>query len=110
MMHGKVLRHGGAGMHTRIGTFQVEAGALDAVVDLFRHTVVPAFSRHEGFLGYQCFVDRERGRMVGLSFWASLRDLEASATTASEGLARAAKLAAVTVGEPQVLEQAFHAP
>ena len=39
--------------HARMGTFEVPPAALDEVVALFRDRVVPAFSRHDGFLGYE---------------------------------------------------------
>lgn len=94
-------------MHTRIGTFDVAVDRLDALVELFRGPVFDAFSRHDGFLGYRAFVDRGRGRMVGLSFWASLADLQASEETARAARAQAAALGALTIGEPQLLEQAF---
>lgn len=53
-------------MHARLGTFEVSPDRLDEVVALFRGPVFEAFSKHKGFLGYQSYVDRERGRMVGL--------------------------------------------
>ena len=96
-------------MHARIGTFDVNPEQLDHVVALFRGSVFDAFSRHKGFLGYQSYVDRERGRMVGLSLWESLSDLQASSETARQAREQAAALGAVTVGEPQLMELAFDA-
>lgn len=96
-------------MHARIGTFEVAPQGLPAVVALFRDRVVPAFSKHEGFLGYEAYVDRERGRLVGISFWATRSALDASVETARRALAEAAALGATTVGEPQVFELAFDA-
>lgn len=96
-------------MHARIGTFDVKPDQLDQVVALFRGPVFEAFSTHKGFLGYQSYVDRERGRMVGLSLWESLSDLQASSDTARQAREQAAALGAVTVGEPQLLELAFDA-
>ena len=96
-------------MHARIGTFDVDPSRLDEVVALFRGPVFEAFSRHEGFIGYQSYVDRARGRMVGLSLWERLDDLEASAPTARHAREQAAALGAATVGEPQIVELAFDA-
>ena len=96
-------------MHARIGTFQIEALRLDQVVELFRGPVFDAFSRHKGFLGYQSYVDRAQGRMVGISLWESLGDLQASAEAARQAREQAVALGAVVVGEPQVLELAFDA-
>ena len=94
-------------MHVRIGTFEADPTQLDQVVALFRGPVFEAFSKHAGFLGYQSYVDRSRGRMVGLSLWRSMSDLEASSETARQARMQAAALGATTVGEPQILELAF---
>lgn len=96
-------------MHARVGTFEVNPNDLDKVIELFRGPVFEAFSRHRGFIGYQSYVDRDLGRMVGLSLWASLSDLQASAETARHAREQAAALGAAAVGEPQVLELAFDA-
>jgi quinol monooxygenase YgiN len=94
-------------MHARIGTFEMAPERLPAVVAFFRDQVVPAFSEHEGFVGYQAYVDRERGRIVGISLWTARAALEASAPTARRALAQAAALGAAVQGEPQVLELGF---
>ena len=96
-------------MFARIGTFDVSPDRLDSVVEHFRVEAVRAFSKHEGFLGYQSFVDRERGRIVGISRWISRACLDDSAGSARGVLARALELGAVIVGEPQILEEAFDA-
>ena len=96
-------------MHVRIGTFEVAPEGLAAVVAFFRDQIVPAFSKHEGFLGYEAYVDRERGRLVGISFWETRAALDASVETARRALAEAAALGARAVGEPQVYERAFDA-
>lgn len=96
-------------MHARIGTFAVPPQRLQDVVDFFRDRVVPAFSAHEGFLGYRAYVDRERGRLVGISLWATRAALDGSRDTARRALSEAATLGAVTVAEPEVLELAFDA-
>lgn len=82
---------------------------LQEVESLFQNQVVPAFSRHKGFLGYTAYVDRDRGRFVGISLWETRQDLEASAGTALEARNAAADLGAETIGEPQILEMAFDA-
>jgi quinol monooxygenase YgiN len=88
--------------------FEVSPLRLDAVAEHFRAEAIRVFSGREGFLGYQAFIDRDRGRMVGISRWRSLAALEAS-SEAGRGIIRGAlDLGAVMVGEPQVLEQAFN--
>lgn len=94
-------------MHARIGTFAAPPQQIDAVVAHFRDRVVAAFSAHQGFLGYRGYVDRERGRFVGISLWTTLAALEASVETARNALREAADLGAVTVAEPEILALAF---
>jgi quinol monooxygenase YgiN len=94
-------------MHARIGTFEAAPQALLEVVGFFRNRVVLAFSKHEGFLGYEAYIDRERGRFVGISLWATRSALDDSVETARLALREAAALGATTVGEPQILELAF---
>ena len=96
-------------MFVRIGIFDVSPDKLDSLVEHFRTEAVRAFSKHEGFLGYQSVVDRERGRMVGISRWASRGRLDASVESARGVIAKALELGAVIVGEPQVFEEAFDA-
>jgi len=96
-------------MHARIGTFEVSPQRLDDAVAFFRDRVAAAFSAHDGFLGYQGYLDRERNRFVGISLWTTRSALEASSETARRALREAADLGAVIVGEPQVLELAFDA-
>lgn len=94
-------------MHIRIATFDVNPSQLAAVVEHFRVEAIRVFSAHEGFLGYQAFMDPDRGRMVGMSRWRSLAELEASGESGRGIIRGAIELGAVMVGEPQILEQAF---
>ena len=96
-------------MHARIGTFEVEPLRLDQIVALFRGPVFDDVSRHQGFLGYHSYVDRARGRMVGISLWESLSDLQASSEAARQARERAVALGATVIGEPQIMELAFDA-
>ena len=94
-------------MYARIGTFKVNPAQLGAAVEHFRINAVEAFSSHDGFLGYQAYVDKKGGRIVGISRWTSREALEASGESARRILQRANELGAVIDGEPQVLEEAF---
>lgn len=100
---------GTTSMQARIGTFEASPESLEEVVNLFRDRVVPAFSKHAGFIGYQAYVDRAKGRFVGVSLWVSREALDASSETALRARNDAAALGAATIGEPQILEMAFDA-
>jgi quinol monooxygenase YgiN len=94
-------------MYARMGTFEMLPLNLGKVAALLRDQVVSAFSQHDGFLGYQAYVDRERGRLVGVSLWTTRSNLEASAETGRQAVKKAAELGAVVVGDMQILELAF---
>ncbi len=94
-------------MYARIGTFQVDAENLLPAIEYFKTNTIRAFSVHEGFLGYQAYINRDRGQIVGISHWKSREALEASQESASRFLKQANELGAHIIGEPQVLEEAF---
>lgn len=91
----------------RIGLFDVPPHQIASVVALFRERVAPAFAMHDGFLGYQAFVDENTGRYVGISYWASRTSLEDSSATASHAREQAAALGAQILGDPIVAREAF---
>lgn len=95
-------------MHVRIATFDVAPIQLEAVAEHFRVEAIRVFSIREGFLGYQAFIDRDRGRMVGISCWRSLAELEASSESGRGIIRGAVELGAAMVGQPQILEQIFN--
>lgn len=97
-------------MYARIGTFDVPAETIDQVVELFRTDAVPLFRTCDGFLGYRAYVDRARGRLIGISLWTTREALEASTEKARGAIARGEALGARLVGEPQILAQAFDEP
>ena len=96
-------------MHARVGTFDMPPSNLDEVAALLRDQVVSAFSDHDGFLGYQAYVDRERGRLVGISLWTTRAALEASGATGRQAVGKMAEFGATLAGEMQILELAFEA-
>ena len=97
-------------MYARIGTFDVPAETIDQVVELFRTDAVPLFRTCDGLLGYRAYVDRARGRLIGISLWTTREALEASTDKARGAIARGEALGARLVGEPQILAQAFDEP
>lgn len=94
-------------MYVRIATFDIPPAQLASVTEHFRIESIRVFASREGFLGYQAFVDPERGRMIGISRWRSLSELEASGETGRGIIEGAVPLGATIVGDPQILEQTF---
>lgn len=94
-------------MFGRLATFDVDPSRIDTVTEHFRVEAIRVFAAREGFLGYQAFVDRQRGRMIGISRWSTLAALEASGEVGRGIIEGAVRLGAVMVGEPQILEQTF---
>lgn len=91
----------------RIGIFEVAIDQMSAVVDLFRDRVTPTFASYDGFLGYSAFVDVSSGRYIGLSYWSTLANLEASDSAAKDARESAADLGARVIGEPIVAREEF---
>ncbi len=94
-------------MYARIATFEVNPEKLDVVAEHFRTESIRVFGALDGFLGYRAFVDRAHGRMIGVSRWNSLAELEASGDSGRGIIEGAFKLGVLMVGDPQIFEQAF---
>jgi hypothetical protein len=96
-------------MVRRFSFFAVAPELTDDVAAYFREHAVPQFSACKGFLGYQCFQVVGTAKLLGISRWSSLEDLQASTIVATQVLAGARAIGAVTLGEPQLLEELFDA-
>ena len=94
-------------MFVRIGTFAAPPAQMEELLALFKGRVFDAFSRLEGFLGYDAFVDGASGRFVGISKWATREALMLSEDTGRRSRREAEALGARWIGEPQILEMAF---
>ena len=58
-------------MFARVTTFEGPAERLEAGVRVFREDVVPWLRDATGFRGWIVLLDREDGRSLGLTFWAT---------------------------------------
>tara|TARA_B110000503_G_scaffold19237_1_gene28614 strand:- start:2489 stop:2812 length:324 start_codon:yes stop_codon:yes gene_type:complete len=94
-------------MYARIGTFKTSSAQIDAVIQDLRVNAVKAFSAHKGFLGYQAYVDKETGCIIGISRWNSRQALELTDESAKNILRMASELGAHVIGDPKILEEAF---
>jgi quinol monooxygenase YgiN len=86
-------------VHARVVTNQIRAGKIDEWLALIRDSIVAALKEQDGFLGFVALVDREHGKTIGCSMWASEA---AMALSESSGhyQAQIAKLGAVLESPP----------
>lgn len=68
----------GAKACTRCTWIQVEPAGVDAAIHAFKSSLLPELEKIEGFRSASLFVDRETGRGVGSTVWASREELESS--------------------------------
>jgi heme-degrading monooxygenase HmoA len=65
-------------MHARTGTLQVSPDKVDAVTDAIKERVNSDYPAQQGYKGFTLLADRGSGKLIGISFWESEGDLEAS--------------------------------
>ena len=74
-------------MYARVTTFSGPPERLEEGLRLFRENVMPWMRDVTGFRGFLALVDRERGRSLGITLWASeeaARDPQAGGTLRDE--------------------------
>lgn len=84
-------------MYMRVTTVQGDPGRIDDVVALVRDRAKPVVDRSEDGRGMSVFVDREKGRVVATSAWATEQAREASNADLAPLRDEAARLMAGTV-------------
>jgi hypothetical protein len=78
----------------RVTTYEGSPGQLDEGLRIFREEVIPWLRDASGFRGWIVLVDRDEGRSLGITFWATE---EAAADTDASGRSLREEVAA-TVG------------
>ena len=81
-------------MHARTGTFEVSPERIDDVVRRLEEEQIPRYREQQGYKGFTVLGSRETGKVIGVSFWKSEGDLEAS-----DELGRQARQAAAEAGQ-----------
>ena len=77
-------------MFARVTTFEGPPEQVEAAMAIYREEVVPWLKDATGFRGWIVLVDRERGRTMGLTFWATeeaMTDEETSGAVLRDDLA-----------------------
>lgn len=65
-------------MHARQTTVKADPHKVDAALEQVRNGVLPALRSADGFKGFTLMADRQRGTLVGISFFETSDQLEAS--------------------------------
>ncbi|WP_446224748.1 hypothetical protein ACTWPB_06300 [Nocardia sp. IBHARD005] len=68
----------GASACTRCTWVQVDPSGVDLAIQTFKSSLLPELEKIEGFRSASLFVDRETGRGVGSTVWASREELDNS--------------------------------
>lgn len=78
--------------HARSGSFQLSPDRVDDAIKAFASDQLPRYREQSGYKGFSLLVNRQSGKLLGVSFWKSEDDLEASdelGAEAREGLQHA---------------------
>jgi hypothetical protein len=79
-------------VYARSTTINAQRGSIDAGVAHIRDEVLPALMQLDGFVGLSMMLDRESGRCIATSAWASEDALRASAGQVGPVRSRAAEI------------------
>ena len=88
-------------MHARYSYLVVSPDKIDEVVTRPRDEQLPRIREQQGYKGFTVHADRSSGQVVGVSYWESEADLQASEEVGDEAR-RAAAEAGGASGEPRV--------
>jgi hypothetical protein len=71
-------------MYARAITFQYQPGKVDQAVEILRATVLPELRQLAGFAGATNLIDRDNNKVVGITFWQTAADLQASGASLAD--------------------------
>jgi heme-degrading monooxygenase HmoA len=71
-------------MFARVTMLESQPGQFDAVVMLYRETIVPFITAQDGCRGIHLMIDRQHGQVVTVSLWESEEALRASEEMAAQ--------------------------
>ena len=65
-------------MHARTGILQISPDRIDDAVGKLEAEQLPRYREQQGYKGFTVLADRHSGKVIGISFWESEADLQAS--------------------------------
>lgn len=86
-------------MHARSGALQVPPDKLDAGLDALK-AQMPHYHEAKGFVRFTAMADRQSGKVLGISFWESEADRDASESLGAQARSSAKEAAGSGQGEP----------
>lgn len=90
-------------MHARMTTIQMDPARIDQSVAQLEEQDLPTFKQISGFRGFTLFVDRSSGKAIGVSYWSTKEQMQASEDAVTGARARAADTGGAT--EPPQIER-----
>jgi len=96
-------------MHVRSVMFEMSPDKVNDAVSQFEEGVIPRFRAISGYKGYKGFtllVNRESGKVFGVSFWESEEGVNASGELGAEARQTLADTAGASAQSPEVWEVA----
>jgi len=91
-------------MFARVTTVEGDPDTLEAGVKLIQETVIPTARELPGFQGGYWLADRDAGKMLGITLWASKDELDASEETANRLRTDTTQEAGSTIGSVERFE------
>ena len=88
-------------MHARHTALQVSPDKIDDMLARLREEQVPRFREQQGYKGFTVHADRSSGPVVGISYWESEGDLQASEEVGDKARSEAAETGGASA-EPEV--------
>jgi heme-degrading monooxygenase HmoA len=95
-------------MFARVRTTNGVPGKVDEGIRQFRDVVVPSYENVAGFKGGYMLVDRAKGKLIGVTLWASEADLHATEATSQRLRTAGSQAAGGAVHSVEVYEVVVH--
>lgn len=83
-------------MIARVVMIQGKPEKMDEIVSYFRETVMPAAKKIKGFKEGYMMVNRQNGKVTGMTFWESQQGIQDSSANASRFIPQMAQIVGFT--------------
>jgi hypothetical protein len=95
-------------MHARMSTIPMDPGRIDEAISQFEEEDLPKIQELDGFRGFTMHVDRSSGKAIGIAYYSTKEQLDASEEAVKSIRQRVADTAgATTPPEVELFEVAI---